>query len=89
MPVSQPSSVQLHRCRFLEHTPSPITALSFAPLPLPPSRSKGKKRDDREEFGAVILARENGEVEIWQWEREDEESGVGNWVLDKVRQAPR
>ena len=80
--------MQLHRIRFLDHTPSPITALSFAPLPLPPAegdkgKGKSKQAEGKEELGALVLARENGDVEIWQWAR-DEEGGVGNWILEKV-----
>ena len=96
VPIPTPSSslpVQLHRIRFLDYTPSPITALSFSPLPLPPPESisaKGKEKaiepevTGKEELGPLILARENGSVEIWEWSREDE-GGVGNWILEKVR----
>ncbi|WWC64991.1 uncharacterized protein I303_107605 [Kwoniella dejecticola CBS 10117] len=88
-----PASVPLHRIRFYDHTPSPITALSFAPLPLPPPRdpssSKGKSRDalpanGQEEYGVLILARENGEVEIWEYVKGDENNMSGNWVLEKT-----
>ncbi|OCF56068.1 hypothetical protein L486_06009 [Kwoniella mangroviensis CBS 10435] len=87
----------LHRIRFYDHTPSPITALSFAPLPLPPPRgpaassSKGKSRDGqqqhtnhKDEFGVLILARENGEVEVWEYVRDEEGNISGNWVLKKT-----
>ncbi|WWD07161.1 hypothetical protein V865_005258 [Kwoniella europaea PYCC6329] len=87
----------LHRIRFYDHTPSPITSLSFAPLPLPPPRgpaassSKGKSRDGqqqhtnhKDEFGVLILARENGEVEVWDYVRDEEGNMSGNWVLKKT-----
>ena len=75
----------LHRIHFFDYTPSPITALSFVPLPLPPS-IKGKEKDvsGREELGALVVARENGEVELSEWERGDEERSIGSWVLRKV-----
>ncbi|WWC92534.1 uncharacterized protein L201_007493 [Kwoniella dendrophila CBS 6074] len=97
-----PASVPLHRIRFYDHTPSPITALQFAPLPLPPPRNpsslKGKSKDashyqqqqqqikngGKEEFGVLILARENGEVEIWEYARGDDFNMSGNWVLEKT-----
>ncbi|WRT70913.1 uncharacterized protein IL334_007912 [Kwoniella shivajii] len=92
--ANNPSSLPLHRIRFYDHTPSPITAISFAPLPLPPPRnpssSKGKSKDpqpvdQREEFGVLILARENGEVEIWEYVKSDEGNNMcGNWVLEKT-----
>ncbi|WVF67825.1 hypothetical protein IAT40_002586 [Kwoniella sp. CBS 6097] len=98
--AGQPASLPLHRIRFYDHTPSPITALSFAPLPLPaprdPSSSKGKSKlesqysgsgsqsQQKDEFGVLILARENGEVEIWEYVRSDEGNMSGNWVLEKT-----
>ncbi len=82
-------TLPLHRVRFFDHTPSPIVALAFPPQPLPAARDpasvKGKARDatDRPELGALVVARENGEVEIWQYSPSDEGS-LGNWVLCKV-----
>jgi U3 small nucleolar RNA-associated protein 4 len=80
----------LHRIRFIDQTPSPITTISFAPIPLPPpsqSIGKGKGKADQEngkdELGVLVVGRENGELEIWNWGREDE-GGSGNWVLQKV-----
>jgi U3 small nucleolar RNA-associated protein 4 len=88
----------LHRIRFIDQTPSPITALSFAPLPLPtPSQSKtvsekGKGKAQAqdggdtgrdEQMGLIVVARENGELEIWNWAREEDDA-QGNWVLQKV-----
>jgi U3 small nucleolar RNA-associated protein 4 len=95
VPAATQTPVQLHRIRFLDHTPSPITALAFAPIPLPPptesDKGKGKFKQPappHDELGALVLARENGDVEIWQWAREDE-GGVGNWILEKVRRCQR
>jgi hypothetical protein len=89
----QQTASALHRIRFIDQTPSPITAISFAPLPLPtPDQSqaiseKGKGRaaheEHVEELGILVVGRENGELEIWSWGREDE-GGQGNWVLQKV-----
>ena len=85
-------SVQLHRVRFVDHTPSPITALAFAPIPLSPadvalnSKGKGKQnqhQSEREELGSLVLARENGDLEVWNWAR-DPAGGVGNWILHNV-----
>lgn len=105
VPALPKPSTPLHRIRFFDHTPSPITAIAFAPLPLPPARdpssSKGKGKQDqpgtstaanadleinygREEFGLVVVARENGNIEIWEWTREGDDN-FGNWILGKVR----
>ncbi|ORY26812.1 WD40-repeat-containing domain protein [Naematelia encephala] len=105
MPVPRPAptTVPLHRVRFYDRTPSPITALAFPPLPLPapvnPSQAKGKQKDEgvsddsilfsnggeKGEFGPLVVARENGEVELWEYERDyDQAYGYGNWVLQKV-----
>jgi U3 small nucleolar RNA-associated protein 4 len=97
MPVPAPvpaflssSTVPLHRVRFFDHTPSPITALAFSPTPLPaPSdpAAKGKAKAlnhaAANELGVLVLARENGEVEIWE-HVEPEGNSMGNWVLEKV-----
>jgi U3 small nucleolar RNA-associated protein 4 len=90
-PAAPPATVPLHRIRFFDHTPAPITALAFAPLPLPPARDpsagKGKARSDEPakeaELGALVVARDNGEVEIWGYVPA-EQGGTGNWVLEKV-----
>ena len=75
----------LHRVRFLDYTPSPITALAFSPLPLPPSiKGKEKVPSNRDGLGVLVAARENGEVELWEWQRGDEDRSIGNWVLRKV-----
>ena len=91
-------TLPLHRVRFFDHTPSPITALAFAPTPLPPAcdpSAKGKGRvaalgtasnghsSSKAELGVLVLARDNGDVEIWQYV-EPEVDGQGNWVLENV-----
>jgi U3 small nucleolar RNA-associated protein 4 len=84
-------TLPLHRIRFYDQTPSPITCLAYPPLPLPPARDpsyKGKARDARpatgkEELGVLVVARQNGDIEIHQWAREHER-GFGNWTCVKV-----
>lgn len=89
---SESSLLRLHRVRFYDHTPSPITALAFTPLPLPsPSAAsgingKGKARQADEPIrgmGHLVVARENGEVEIWGWVAPEGKMN-GNWALEKV-----
>lgn len=83
-------TVPLHRVRFFDYTPSPITALAFSPTPLPAptdSAAKGKAKAltniESNELGVLVVARENGEVEIWEWVAPDDNS-MGNWVMEKV-----
>ncbi|KAK4688303.1 U3 small nucleolar RNA-associated protein 4, partial [Tremellales sp. Uapishka_1] len=86
--MSAASTLALHRIRFYDHTPSPITALSFSPLPLPPARAPSKEAPragkKKEEFGVLIVARENGEVELWEYARGEEDDAMGSWVLEKT-----
>jgi hypothetical protein len=84
------SAIALHRARFFDYTPSPITALAFSPTPLPaPSdpaaKGKAKALDHAaaHDLGVLVIARENGQVEIWDWVA-PEESSMGNWVMQKV-----
>jgi U3 small nucleolar RNA-associated protein 4 len=92
VPTPQPTSstLPLHRIRFYDETPSPITCLAYPPLPLPPARDpshKGKAKaaltTTGDELGVLVLARENGDIEIHQWARENERS-FGNWRCVKV-----
>lgn len=93
---SSPTTLPLHRIRFYDQTPSPITCLAFPPAPLPPARDPSHKGKDREvnpashqqgradELGVLVVARENGDVEIHEWGRENDQA-YGNWTCAKVR----
>lgn len=86
--MSSSTTLPLHRIRFYDYTPSPITALAFPPTPLPSPNpaDKGKQRQvdgDLEKVGSLVLARENGEVEVWEWVG-GEDMGMGNWTLQRV-----
>ncbi|ODN79167.1 hypothetical protein L198_07917 [Cryptococcus wingfieldii CBS 7118] len=81
------ATVPLHRIRFYDHSPSPIAALAFPPRPLPPPANPASlpaHPQPHEQFGALVLARENGEVEIWEYVRDEERSMSSNWVLQKT-----
>ncbi|TYJ51515.1 hypothetical protein B9479_007911 [Cryptococcus floricola] len=83
------ATVPLHRIRFYDHNPSPIAALAFPPQPLPAPVNPASvpaqaARQRNEEFGSLVLARENGEVEIWEYVRDEERSMSSNWVLQKT-----
>jgi U3 small nucleolar RNA-associated protein 4 len=88
MTVQTPTSstIPLHRIRFYDQTPSPITCLAYPPTALPAARDpshKGKARAANDEQGVLVVARENGDVEIHQWGRENEKS-FGNWTCHRV-----
>jgi U3 small nucleolar RNA-associated protein 4 len=86
----------LHRVRFVDYHPSPITSLAFTPVPFPSPdpaavHQHGRGQGNvavRNEMGALVCARQNGEVQIWEWaegEKEDKEDEVtGSWVLRRV-----
>ncbi|KGB78908.3 hypothetical protein CNBG_4746 [Cryptococcus deuterogattii R265] len=76
-------TIPLHRIRFYDHTPSPITAIQYTPLPLPaPSSTPSQTRPAHP--GDCIIARENGHVEIWKHVSDKQTDSYGNWVLYKT-----
>ncbi|RXK37018.1 hypothetical protein M231_05725 [Tremella mesenterica] len=84
-----PPTIPLHRIRFYDHTPSPITLISFSPLPLPPihtsppNPSTSKTHTDGSyQPSPLFVARENGQVEIWQ--HVESPDGYSNWFLQKI-----
>lgn len=76
-------SIPLHRIRFYDHTPSPITAIQYTPLPLPAPSSTPSQTPPAHP-GDCIIARENGHVEIWKHVSDKQIDSYGNWVLYKV-----
>lgn len=87
----------LHRVRFADYHPSPITALAFTPIPFPNPDPAAPVDVIEGQMGALVCARQNGEIQVWEWaegERveghgEEEEvqvgsEGKGSWVLRRV-----
>ena len=87
----------LHRVRFADYHPSPITALAFTPIPFPNPDPAAAVDVIEEQMGALVCARQNGEVQVWEWaegervegQGEEEEvqvgsEGKGSWVLRRV-----
>jgi U3 small nucleolar RNA-associated protein 4 len=81
----------LHRVRFADYHPSPITAISFTPIPFPspdPEIAEKKAQQDalskKEEMAALVVARQNGEVQIWEYATNEAREEVGSWVLRRV-----
>ncbi|KAK0552533.1 U3 small nucleolar RNA-associated protein [Tilletia horrida] len=78
-------SLVLHRVRFLDWQPSPITAIAFAPLP--PHLHASTVRP------ILAIARQNGNIELCQWNHTESERGSGRrlhapvprpWLVDSV-----
>lgn len=96
----------VHRVRFVDYDPSPITALVFPPLPFP-SADPGIAHAQQQiinkkirttvgtpeltpelvaaaEFGCLICARQNGQIDIWEYVGSSKNGNPGNWVLSRV-----
>lgn len=76
-------TIPLHRIRFYDHTPSPITAIQYSPLPLPAPSSTPSQTPPAHP-GECVIARENGHIEIWKHVSDKQTDSYGNWVLYKV-----
>ncbi|KIL71045.1 hypothetical protein M378DRAFT_66031 [Amanita muscaria Koide BX008] len=83
----EPTTVTVHRCRFVDHTPSAITALAFPPSPLP--SVKGKKRSEASKshvkFGTLAVGRANGNIDLLEWTGNEKElQSAQAWVVRKT-----
>lgn len=83
--------IALHRCRFVDASPSPITALAFPPLPLPSIATKktGKQREPNRDrgsaFGTLVVGHANGNIDLLEWTGELGESQASQaWHRRKV-----
>ncbi|KAH9921964.1 WD40 repeat-like protein [Epithele typhae] len=88
MPES--STLAVHRCRFVDFTPSAVTALCFPPLPLP--SIKGKKAASKQGFpgfGPLVIGRANGNIELCEWTGSNPRSPASQaWVVHKTLAGP-
>jgi U3 small nucleolar RNA-associated protein 4 len=81
--MSRPIAV--HRCRFVDYSPSPITALAFPPLPLPSLKGKRRERDSKDKFGTLGVGHANGNIDLLEWTGEEGEIQVSQaWQVRKV-----
>ena len=83
---SMPSTVSVHRCRFVDYTPTAITAIAFPPLPLPAVKGKGKDTGTSpSHFGILAVGRANGNVELLEWTGTNGQAPAPQaWVAKKV-----
>ncbi|KAL5495652.1 UTP4 [Sanghuangporus weigelae] len=86
----------VHRCRFVDYSPSAITSVAFPPLALPTSSNSksGKSRRKRKgRFGPLAIGRSNGNIELYEWaippdQQEHSPKAPQAWVLSKVLYGP-
>jgi hypothetical protein len=82
------ATVPVHRCRFVDNTPSAITALAFPPLPLPSVKTKRKSTDAPKplQYGILAIGHANGNIDISEWMgSEHEPPNSQAWVVRQVR----
>ncbi|KAF8807204.1 WD40 repeat-like protein [Phlegmacium glaucopus] len=85
------TTLSVHRCRFIDYTPSAITALAFPPLPLPSVKGKKKTTAGKQsfKFGLLAVGHANGNIDICEWmgaERDIQCSQA--WVVRKTLPGP-
>ncbi|KAI0296605.1 WD40 repeat-like protein [Russula brevipes] len=81
------TTLSVHRCRFVDFTPSSITALAFPPLPLPSIKGKTKATpgDRISKFGHLFVGHANGNIEIYEWTGSEETVEAPQaWVVKKT-----
>ncbi|KAF7339657.1 WD-REPEATS-REGION domain-containing protein [Mycena sanguinolenta] len=66
--MSEGTTLALHRCRFVDFNPSPITALAFPPLPLPsPNKKPTSFGKQPLRFGTLAVGHANGNIDLCEW----------------------
>ncbi|KAI0067866.1 WD40 repeat-like protein [Artomyces pyxidatus] len=85
--MGEATTLSVHRCRFVDYSPSAVTALTFPPLPLP--SIKGKKKADAGSanlpVGMLVVGRANGNIEICEWTGSSREVEAPQaWVVRKT-----
>ncbi|KAJ6509309.1 WD40-repeat-containing domain protein [Mycena vitilis] len=66
--MSEATTLALHRCRFVDFNPSPITALAFPPLPLPfPNKKPSSFGKQPLRFGTLAVGHANGNIDLCEW----------------------
>jgi U3 small nucleolar RNA-associated protein 4 len=86
--MGETTTLSVHRCRFIDFSPSSITTLAFPPLPLPSIKGKRKATtaDRVPKFGPLIVGHANGNIEIYEWTGStDTVEAPQAWAVRKVR----
>lgn len=81
------ATISVHRCRFVDFTPSAITAIAFPPLPLPSAKGKRPEVDRQPlKYGTLAIGRANGNIEMCEWTGDGRQTQAPQaWVVRKVR----
>ncbi|KAF9557862.1 WD40 repeat-like protein [Agrocybe pediades] len=86
-----PTTLSVHRCRFVDYAPSAITALAYPPLPLPSVKGKKKTTAGKQplKFGVLAVGHANGNIDICEWMGAEGESKCSQaWVVRKTLPGP-
>ncbi|KAF5337342.1 hypothetical protein D9611_003236 [Ephemerocybe angulata] len=85
------ATVPVHRCRFVDNTPSAITALAFPPLPLPAVKRNRKPAESIKplQFGTLAIGHANGNIDLSEWMGSDREPPSSQaWVVRQTLPGP-
>lgn len=84
--MAEGTTLSVHRCRFVDFSPSAVTALAFPPLPLPSVKGKKKASIKKKlKFGILAIGRANGNIELCEWTGHDHQNSAPQaWVVKKV-----
>lgn len=88
-PMEGTTTLAVHRCRFVDFSPSSVTALAFPPLPLLSAKGKQKATVEGKApmFAPLVVGRANGNIEIYEWTGSAAVAEAPQaWVLRKVRE---
>ncbi|KAF8213295.1 WD40-repeat-containing domain protein [Mycena galopus ATCC 62051] len=66
--MAESTTLALHRCRFVDLNPSPITALAFPPLSLPsPNKKPSSFGKQPLRHGTLAVGHANGNIDLCEW----------------------
>lgn len=83
--MGEPTAIAVHRCRFVDYSPSAITALAFPPSPLPSSKGENASPVNRpSQFGTLAVGHANGSIDLCEWAGEHYLQCTQAWVVRRV-----
>ncbi|KAG9223033.1 hypothetical protein PLEOSDRAFT_1074877 [Pleurotus ostreatus PC15] len=86
--MAEPTTLSVHRCRFVDFAPSAITALALPPLPLPSPKGKNPAPSkEAPKFGTLAVGHANGNIDLCEWSPRQLQSSQA-WVTRQTLSAP-